>query len=132
MNIKRSNYSIVLDGLLKLCRIECFALYLMDESKSFWIPNSYLFDSVIAMKQNKINGNIITQSLLGGLLNLSFESHDITPMFMSLPSGDLKNDTLYILSCNICIITLYSSNIALICCAFNDTNSWNIISCNSI
>jgi len=86
-NVLRSNFGPAVNALMKLSQIESVALYLMAPEHGLWIPNE-CGQSIAAMKGQRVNANrVVTQSLIGGLLNLSYECPDIQPLFASLTMG---------------------------------------------
>ena len=91
-NVLRSNFQPAMNALIKLSQIEKVALYLMDKGNSYWIPNEQN-NTIGSMKYRKINANtIVSQSILGGLLNLSYECPDILSLLSNLTSDQIKNN----------------------------------------
>lgn len=98
-NVLRSNYAQTLNALIKLSRVELVVLYLMECSNGFWIPNEK-GNTITFMKQQQINGHLVVkQSLLGGLLNLSFECPGLQTLFTPLqPRNKNPNSSMQIQS----------------------------------
>ncbi len=85
LNILRNNFNQTINALIKLSQIEKFALFIMDKTNEYWIPQNN--------NGNRNNANIIIKaSIIGGLLNLSFETTDIMNLFNGLTTENISNN----------------------------------------
>ena len=93
LNALRSNFNSSMNALIKLSTLEKFALFLMDKTKPYWIPNEIGGLTIGTIKHQKINANtIVLHSVLGGFLNLSFETIDIAGLFSKLSTEGIQQN----------------------------------------